>query len=113
MQSYKRNQIEEAFSGMYEPGARAPSVGLKTKLKRLLETDRDNSLTIAGTKVTAVDITADLTALQSDDNQRDNQLRNNGLQTNQFPTATFTIRTNARISDIPSRKYISREAVFF
>jgi hypothetical protein len=41
MESYKRNQIEEAFSAMYEPRARAPSAALKTKLKRLLETDRN------------------------------------------------------------------------
>lgn len=38
---FKRNQVEEAISGMYDPGARAPSVELKTRLKRLLETDRD------------------------------------------------------------------------
>ena len=31
----------EAISGMCDPGARAPSVELKTRLKRLLETDRD------------------------------------------------------------------------
>ena len=41
MRRFKRNQVEEAISGMYDPGARAPSVELKTRLKRLLETDRD------------------------------------------------------------------------
>jgi hypothetical protein len=38
---FKRNQVEEAISGMYHPGASAPSTELRTKLKRLLETDRN------------------------------------------------------------------------
>jgi hypothetical protein len=38
---FKRNQVEQAISGMYDPGSRAPGVELKTRLKRLLETDRD------------------------------------------------------------------------
>jgi len=41
MRSYKRNQVEEAISVMSDPGARAPSVELRTRLKRLLETDRN------------------------------------------------------------------------
>ena len=60
------------------------------------------SLTIAGTKVTAVDITADMTALQSDDSQRDNQLRNNGIQFSQFPTATFKLTTPIDLGSIPA-----------
>jgi polyisoprenoid-binding protein YceI len=60
------------------------------------------SLTIAGTKVTAVDITADLTALQSDDNNRDNQLRNNGIQFSQFPTATFKLTSPIDLGAIPA-----------
>ncbi len=37
----KRNQVEQAISLVHEPGANAPSIELKTRLKRLLETDRD------------------------------------------------------------------------
>jgi hypothetical protein len=37
----KRNQVEEAISGMSDHGGQAPSVELRTKLKRLLETDRN------------------------------------------------------------------------
>jgi polyisoprenoid-binding protein YceI len=59
------------------------------------------TLTIAGTKVTAVEITADLTALQSDDNNRDNQLRNNGIQTSQFPTATFKLTAPLDLGSVP------------
>jgi polyisoprenoid-binding protein YceI len=60
------------------------------------------SLTIAGTKVTAVDITADMTALQSDDSQRDNQLRNGGIQFSQFPTATFKLTAPIDLGSIPA-----------
>jgi len=37
---YKRNQVEDALSSLIEPKARRPSAGLRTRLKRLLETDR-------------------------------------------------------------------------
>ena len=37
---YKRNQIELAISNLLEPGLRRPSSGLRTRIKRLLETDR-------------------------------------------------------------------------
>ncbi len=60
------------------------------------------SLTIAGTKVTAVEITAELTALKSDDNNRDGQLRNNGIQTSQFPTATFKLTSPIDLGSVPT-----------
>jgi hypothetical protein len=37
---YKRNQIEEAISCVFEPGSAKPSSEVRTRLKRLLETDR-------------------------------------------------------------------------
>jgi hypothetical protein len=37
---YKRNQIELAISNLLEPEAGKPSSGLRTRIKRLLETDR-------------------------------------------------------------------------
>jgi hypothetical protein len=40
MNRYKRNQIEEAISHLFEPQASRPTPGLRTKLRRLLETDR-------------------------------------------------------------------------
>ncbi len=40
MVSYKRNQIEEAISHMLEPRSPKPTSQLRTRLKRLLETDR-------------------------------------------------------------------------
>jgi hypothetical protein len=40
MLEYKRNQVEEAISHLLEPNSSQPTQGLRTKLKRLLETDR-------------------------------------------------------------------------
>jgi hypothetical protein len=40
MTGYKRNQVEEAISDLLEPASLRPTQDLRTKLKRLLETDR-------------------------------------------------------------------------
>lgn len=40
MAAYKRNQIEEAISGVVEPRTHEPSVELRNRIKRLLDTDR-------------------------------------------------------------------------
>jgi hypothetical protein len=40
MLEYKRNQIEEAIAGVLEPKSPEPTAELRTRLKRLLETDR-------------------------------------------------------------------------
>jgi hypothetical protein len=40
MVGYKRNQIEEAISRVLEPTSAKPSSELRTRIKRLLETDR-------------------------------------------------------------------------
>jgi hypothetical protein len=40
MLEYKRNQVEEAISAVLEPRSQEPSSEVRTRLKRLLETDR-------------------------------------------------------------------------
>jgi hypothetical protein len=40
MDTYKRHQIEESISQLLEPKSSRPTMGLRIKLKRLLETDR-------------------------------------------------------------------------
>ena len=40
MKSYKRNQVEEAISRMFEEQSVNPSSGLRTRIKRLLDADR-------------------------------------------------------------------------
>ena len=54
-------------------------------------TDVTGSMTITGTTVPEVRIEANLAALRSDRDRRDNALKTRGLQTDQFPTATFRI----------------------
>jgi polyisoprenoid-binding protein YceI len=60
------------------------------------------SLTIAGTKVTAVTIEADLTGLKSDDNRRDGQLSHQGLETSTYPTATFSLTSPIDLGSVPA-----------
>ncbi len=40
MERYKRNQVEEAIARVMEPGSSKPTTELRTRIKRLLETDR-------------------------------------------------------------------------
>ena len=60
------------------------------------------SLTIAGTKVTAVNIEVDLTGLKSDDDRRDGQLSHQGLETSTYPTATFALASPIDLGSVPA-----------
>jgi polyisoprenoid-binding protein YceI len=60
------------------------------------------ALTLEGSTITSVDVTADLTRLTSDDNRRDGQLRRQAIQTDQFPTATFTLTNPIDLGSIPT-----------
>jgi polyisoprenoid-binding protein YceI len=54
---------------------------------------------IAGNTVQSATITADMTKLQSDNNQRDGQLRNQAIQTSRFPTSQFVLSNPVTIPD--------------
>lgn len=60
------------------------------------------ALTLEGSTITSVDVTADLTRLTSDDNRRDGQLRRQAIQTDQFPTATFKLTNPIDLGSIPT-----------
>ncbi len=60
------------------------------------------TMTIDGSTVTAVDVTADLTGLESDDSRRDRALRTRGLETQQFPEATFTLAEPIELDQEPA-----------
>ncbi len=75
-------------------------IGAKTAVGRTQ--GLEGSLTIAGTTITAVDITADLTRLESDDSRRDGALRDRGLETNEFPTATFSLTQPIELDSVPA-----------
>lgn len=64
--------------------------------------DVSGSLVLSGTQITAVDVTADLTTLQSDDDRRDGQLGRQGIETSQFPTSTFTLTSPIDLGSAPA-----------
>jgi polyisoprenoid-binding protein YceI len=64
--------------------------------------DVTGTLTIDGTTITAVDITADLTTLQSDEANRDRQLQRQGIETATYPTATFSLTQPIDIGSVPA-----------
>lgn len=80
------------FSGSfvgYRVQEELASIGAATAVGRT--PDVTGSLTLDGATLTEVQVTADLTTLQSDDDRRDGQLRTQALETNAFPTATFVL----------------------
>jgi len=78
----------DSFVG-YRVQEQLASIGANTAVGRTPNVS--GTLTIAGTKLTAASITADLTALQSDDQRRDGQLVSHGIETGTYPTATFSL----------------------
>ena len=64
--------------------------------------DVSGTLTLDGSSVTAVDVNADMTTLQSDDNRRDGQLRRQAIETEQFPTATFKLTSPIDLGSVPA-----------
>jgi polyisoprenoid-binding protein YceI len=60
------------------------------------------SMTLSGAVVSDVKITADMTALASDDSHRDDQLRRQAIETDNFPTATFTTTGSIDLGTLPA-----------
>ena len=69
---------------------------------------RTNAVTgkmvIAGTKVTSVELIADLTKLESDSNRRDGQVQTRILDTAKFPTATLKLASPIDFGSVPGDK---------
>lgn len=59
------------------------------------------TMKVAGQQVTDVDITADMTRLESDQSRRDNFIKNQGLQTARFTTATFKTTAPIQLPSAP------------
>jgi polyisoprenoid-binding protein YceI len=64
--------------------------------------DVTGTLTLAGTQLTAADLSVDLTTLMSDQSFRDGQLGRQGVQTDQFPTATFVLTAPIDLGSVPA-----------
>jgi polyisoprenoid-binding protein YceI len=89
----------DSFVG-YRVQEQLASIGANTAVGRT--PDVTGSVTLGGSTVTAVDISANLTTLQSDNQQRDGQLVNQGIQTGQFPTATFKLTSPIDLGSVPA-----------
>jgi polyisoprenoid-binding protein YceI len=63
--------------------------------------DITGTITLAGTQLTAADLSVDLTTLVSDSSLRDGQLGRQGVQTDQFPTATFVLTAPIELGHVP------------
>ncbi len=82
------SDFSDSFVG-YRVQEQLASIGGNTAVGRTPNVS--GTVTIEGTTLTAAEISADLSTLQSDDDRRDGQLRRQGLQTDEFPTATFSL----------------------
>ena len=91
--------FSDSFVG-YRVQEQLASIGGNTAVGRTPAVS--GSLTIAGTKVTAVTVDADLTGLKSDDNRRDGQLSHQGLETSTYPTATFSLTSPIDLGSVPA-----------
>jgi polyisoprenoid-binding protein YceI len=83
-----RVQEELASIGAQEAVGRTPDV--------------TGTMTISGATIAAVDVTADLTTLESDDDRRDGQLQRQGIETGTFPTSTFRLTTPIDLGTLPA-----------
>lgn len=91
------------FSGSfvgYRVDEELANIGAATAVGRT--PDVTGSLTLDGSTITAVEIEADLSTLQSDKSQRDGQLRRQALETSQFPTATFSLTQPIDLGSVPA-----------
>jgi polyisoprenoid-binding protein YceI len=93
------SDFSDSFVG-YRVQEQLANIGGNTAVGRT--PDVSGSLTIAGTKVTAVTVEANLTTLKSDDTRRDGQLSHQGIETSTFPNATFTLTSPLDLGSVPA-----------
>lgn len=87
VQSFVGYRVKEELAGI----GGVEAVGRTTKVT--------GSVTIAGNKATTGTITADMTALKSQEALRDGQLRNQGIEYSKFPTSEFKLTSPV---DVPA-----------
>ena len=64
--------------------------------------DVTGTLTLSGTQIASVEVTANLQSLKSDDDRRDGQLQRQAIQTSQFPEATFKLTSPIELGTLPA-----------
>ena len=93
------SDFTSSFVG-YRVAEQLANVGATTAVGRTPKVS--GTLTVSGTSITTVSITADLTALQSDRSMRDGQLHTQALQTDTYPTATFVLADPITLGHLPA-----------
>jgi polyisoprenoid-binding protein YceI len=93
------SDFSSSFVG-YRVDEELANIGAATAVGRT--PDVTGSLTLDGSTITAVEIEADLSTLQSDKSQRDGQLHRQALETDQFPTATFSLTQPIDLGSVPA-----------
>jgi polyisoprenoid-binding protein YceI len=88
-----------SFAG-YRVQEQLVGVGGTTAVGRT--TKVSGSMTLTGAVVSNVQVTADLTALTSDNPNRDGELRREAIETNRFPTATFKLTGSIDLGTLPA-----------
>jgi polyisoprenoid-binding protein YceI len=103
-----------SLDGTYtvKPGAGNNFVGYRVTEKLIANvvqttaTGRTNNvtgtMTITGTTIDNVTVTADLRSLTSDNDLRDGRIREQGLESNRFPQAKFVLTTPITLSALPA-----------
>jgi polyisoprenoid-binding protein YceI len=93
------NDFSDSFVG-YRVKEQLAGIGANTAVGRTPNVT--GSLTLAGTSITDVQVSADLTTLQSNDTRRDGQLSHQGIATSSFPTATFKLTAPIQLTAVPA-----------
>jgi polyisoprenoid-binding protein YceI len=84
-------------------GYRAKEVLFGQKAEGVGQTNAvTGTMTIAGTSVTAVELTADLTKLASSESRRDSQVQGRILETTKFPTAKLKLVKPIDFGKVPA-----------
>lgn len=89
---------DPSFAG-YRIGEELANIGTATAVGRT--TDVEAALLFAGSAVTELSVTVDMTTLQSDRSRRDDALRTRGLETAAFPTSTFLLTEPIELGAVP------------
>ena len=87
-----------SFAG-YRIGEELANIGTVTAVGRTSNVEA--SLQFAGSQVTDLAVTVDMTSLESDRSTRDSARRTRGLETASFPTATFVLAEAIDLGSIP------------
>ncbi len=88
-----------SFAG-YRVKEQLVGIGANTAVGRT--TKVTGTMTLSGAVIQSVNVTADLTALRSDQSNRDNQLRRQAINTDSFPTSTFKLTTPIDLGTLPA-----------